>query len=73
MAIGSPPDEDPETRGRVIVMAVGPDSPVAMAGLLVGDVITAVEGQPVTGGVDSALSLISKYHTSFVITVQRWC
>ena len=37
-----------EREGGLVILSVEPDAPAALAGLMVGDVITAIDGQPVT-------------------------
>jgi hypothetical protein len=46
--------------GGVTVVAVYPDSPAARGGLVAGDVITAVDGQPITCGVIYAATFVGK-------------
>lgn len=58
LGVGMHPVRLPDGRGGVIVLSVEPEAPASKAGVLVGDVIVALDGRPVTDtdDVQSALS-----------------
>lgn len=68
----------PEARGGVLIAGVTPDSPAAMAGLIAGDRLTAIDGQPIVGSsgdsrIASARSLLDHMDVKSPVklTVQR--
>jgi S1-C subfamily serine protease len=50
----------PESEIGLIVVSLEPDAPAARAGLLLGDVLVAIDGQPVTGADDAQAIVASR-------------
>ncbi len=64
--------KDSKTRIGAEVASVEPGSPSQEAGLLPGDVVTELDGQPTLGAVDLAVALFrQKFGSTIVLTVMR--
>ncbi len=59
---------DPE---RVLITAVQPDSPAAQAGIQAGDLVAAVDGEPIRGIADMQQAIAARLGTVVRITLER--
>lgn len=63
----------PSLRSGVFIASVSPDSPAAGGGLTAGDVVTAIDGEPVHSFADMATRLLFDFepNTTIAVSVQR--
>jgi len=63
----------PSLRSGVFMASVSPDSPAAAGGLTAGDVVTAIDGEPVHGFADMATRLLFDFapNTTISVSVRR--